>query len=197
METDTEQHREVVLGNKQLLSMFFVGAVLLGIAFTIGYVMGKNTAVKIGDGSAAIQAPLRSRVVEPAPANEDQQPLSTPSSTPAPAPQTPREDRAPAKPAPQIARTAPKASTEDAPSSHPVAPETVSTGSYLQVAALKREDADHVVKMLRTRGFPALLGESPKEGLFRVLVGPFQSMADLSESKQKLRAAGMESIVAR
>jgi cell division septation protein DedD len=73
----------------------------------------------------------------------------------------------------------------------------VAAGSYLQIAALKRQDADHMVEVLRKRGYPALLGESPKEGLFRVLVGPFKDMPALADSKQRLKAAGIDSIVAR
>jgi len=57
--------------------------------------------------------------------------------------------------------------------------------------------SDSYRAILREHGFPALLGESPKEGLFRVLVGPFHDMSSLADSKQKLRAAGFDSIVAR
>jgi cell division septation protein DedD len=71
------------------------------------------------------------------------------------------------------------------------------SGSYLQVVAVKRQDADHLIEVLRKRGFPALLGESPKEGLFRVLVGPFPDMASLADSKQKLRTAGFDPVIAK
>lgn len=35
---------ELVLGNKQLLSVFFIVVVLLGVFFTMGYIVGKNSA---------------------------------------------------------------------------------------------------------------------------------------------------------
>ena len=35
---------ELVLGNKQLLSVFFVVVVLLGIFFAMGYIVGRNSA---------------------------------------------------------------------------------------------------------------------------------------------------------
>ena len=35
---------ELVLGNKQLLSVFFIVVILLGIFFTMGYVVGRNSA---------------------------------------------------------------------------------------------------------------------------------------------------------
>src|ERR1022692_1753609 len=42
--TRTDGEHELVLGNKQLLSAFFVVVVLLGVFFTMGYFVGKNTA---------------------------------------------------------------------------------------------------------------------------------------------------------
>lgn len=195
MTADTEQHREVLLGNKQLLSIFFVGAVLLGIAFTIGYIMGKNTATKIADGNAAgYQSPVSpSRTGEKAVDSTATRDDSAPSE-----PQTAAsnsEVSPPSKPVEPSAVTAKSSSTVEP--AEPPSQARVASGSYLQVAALKRGDAEHVVTTLQRRGFPALVGESSKEGLFRVLVGPFQSMAQLSESKQKLKAAGMDSILVR
>src|SRR5687767_11711005 len=35
---------EMVLGNKQLLSVFFIVVVLLAVFFTMGYVVGRNSA---------------------------------------------------------------------------------------------------------------------------------------------------------
>lgn len=34
---------ELILGNKQLLSVFFIVVVLLGVFFTMGYIVGKNS----------------------------------------------------------------------------------------------------------------------------------------------------------
>src|SRR6476646_2901543 len=43
--SDSEANEfEMVLGNKQLLSVFFVVVILLGIFFTMGYVVGRNSA---------------------------------------------------------------------------------------------------------------------------------------------------------
>jgi len=68
---------------------------------------------------------------------------------------------------------------------------------YLQVAAVRRPDADNMVRVLRERGFPALLGESSKQGLFRVLVGPFKTTTELGHTKSDLKAKGFDSIVAK
>src|SRR4051794_21678168 len=34
---------ELVLGNKQLLSVFFIVVILLGVFFTMGYIVGRNS----------------------------------------------------------------------------------------------------------------------------------------------------------
>jgi cell division septation protein DedD len=196
MRDENDEGREIVLGNKQLLSMFFIVAALLGVAFTMGYIIGRNTTgVSAASNTTTTVAPPTVNNTAPADAPETE-------STPAPVartesnPPTPVSGTQPAKPyrgntAPQP--VAPPAPDETTPGSSPKVP----AGSYLQIAALKRQDADHLVDVLTKRGYPALLGESPKEGLFRVLVGPFKDMSALADSKQRLKAAGIDSIVAR
>src|SRR3954452_21067648 len=34
---------ELILGNKQLLSVFFIVVILLGVFFTMGYIVGRNS----------------------------------------------------------------------------------------------------------------------------------------------------------
>ena len=41
---DESDQKELVLGNKQLLSIFFIVIAMLGVAFTLGYMIGRNTA---------------------------------------------------------------------------------------------------------------------------------------------------------
>lgn len=206
MAGDNEKQEEIVLGNKQLLSIFFIVVILLGVAFTIGYMIGKNTTtvsaanVPAANGPAAngpqpeiVTQPTRSAgppaAAPPAAADAD----ATPASTDVPRVVGTHPAKPFVEPATKTAEADPLPPTGEAKPAPPVG----SIGTYLQVVALKRGDADHMVKVLQDRGFPALLGESPKEGLFRVLVGPYGTMADVAESKQKLRAAGFDPIVAR
>ena len=63
-------------------------------------------------------------------------------------------------------------------------------GTYLQVTALRRSDADNLVKTLREQNFPAIVAESPKADLFRVLVGPYSQMAQGADAKARLKALG-------
>jgi len=40
----TDGEYELVLGNRQLLSAFFIVVILFGVFFTMGYVVGRNSA---------------------------------------------------------------------------------------------------------------------------------------------------------
>jgi len=200
MASDNDQ-QEIVLGNKQLLSIFFIVVAMIGVAFTVGYMVGRGN----GSGSGSGQ-PKQPVVTLPPPAD------TTPSATRDVAtperskPEASAPDQtAPAASAPVAQPPVADAGTRPAAQEKTAepAPEPASNGAsapvgpYLQVAALKRPDADHIVKVLRDRGFPALLGESPKPGFFRVLVGPFKDSPSLADSKAKLRLAGFDPIIAR
>ena len=42
--TQTDGEKELVLGNKQLISLFFVVVALCGVFFAMGYMIGRNTS---------------------------------------------------------------------------------------------------------------------------------------------------------
>jgi cell division septation protein DedD len=186
------------LGNKQLLSIFFIVIAMLGVAFTLGYMIGRNTAnVSAASMSGAppqampTQSPNQSPTQAPRMADPQTAPVVEQDPTPAPVPEKVTSTSA-AKPY----------ESDGAPTPAPVAAPAPATAgnppSYLQVAAMKRADADHMVSVLRDRGFPALIGESPKEGLFRVLVGPYKDIPSLVDAKAKLKAAGFDNpLIAR
>src|ERR1700730_2192384 len=75
---------ELVLGNKQLLSAFFIVVVLLGVFFTMGYIIGKNTATVTSASSKPASRPAPPRVetpIEPPPSKPDAAPAPAPEST--------------------------------------------------------------------------------------------------------------------
>jgi cell division septation protein DedD len=165
--------KELVLGNKQLISLFFVVVALCGVFFAMGYMIGRNTskaATASPEGTPAAAALPAQQSQESEPPREtapsEAQPLSSaPADTPQPAPtQT------------QAARDTPEV------------PEAGAT--YLQVTALKRADADNLVKTLREQNFPALLADSSKPDLFRVMVGPYHQTADVADAKERLKSLG-------
>lgn len=180
--TQTDGEKELVLGNKQLISLFFVVVALCGVFFAVGYMIGRNTSKPTADSAPVAAAAAPAQESEPpretaAAAEATPSPVDTPAvTTPAaPAVTTPAEPQ----PAPQ---------TRPAASEAPIVP--VAGATYLQVTALRRSDADSLVKTLREQSFPALLAESSKPDLFRVLVGPYHQTADVADAKARLKSLG-------
>src|SRR5258708_3921735 len=159
---------ELILGNRQLLSVFFIVVILLGVFFTMGYIVGRNSGTVTAELTPVPGVDAR----PPAP----EAPARTPEATPGPAPTTPTET-APQQPAtpppaaerdPEPPKREAKAEARTASGSHPVAGQT-----YLQLAATSQHEADIMVDVLRKKSFRAMAAEiDEKPGTFRVLVGP-------------------------
>ena len=172
---------ELILGNRQLLSVFFIVVILLGVFFTMGYIVGRNSGTVTAE-------------VTPTPSVDSRPAAETPTRTPepAPAPPAPAESAPQPAPAPPVAvrepdppKREPKAPARTASGSHPVAGET-----YLQLAATSRHEADIMVDVLKKKTFRAMAAEiDEKPGTFRVLVGP---ITDTTANKMRadLQGAG-------
>lgn len=193
---------ELVLGNRQLLSVFFIVVILLGVFFTMGYIVGRNSAPVLAEIPKKAEKPLTVDSAAAPPAASD---ASEPKQAPAPketAPQLPAETRAetaeakPEKeeaPAPKPVKTtkentpktdkgehkveskvdSKKESARAASNSAPNSDEPAAGRSYLQLAATSKREADVMVDVLRQKGFKALAAEiQDKPGTYRVLVGP-------------------------
>jgi cell division protein FtsN len=193
---------EVLLGDRQLLSLFVIVVVLLAVFFTMGYVLGRHTGAASTEDTAskepAVQMPPRTAPsTSPAPSS---QPVSTPvESVPEPAAAVSAPATAPVGsppvPPPE-ARTKPPA-REPAPvaaSSTPAAGQTF----LLVVARTGRPDAEVVAGVLKKKGFPALVAPSSKQGVFRVLVGPLADKSAINATLKNLNKAGFpDAIVQR
>jgi cell division septation protein DedD len=158
--------------------------------------IGRNTsksAIANLEGSAPAAAPSpvpQSQASEPPRETayaESQPPGSTLSNPPADSQPAPAESTpAPGTPAPSPSQ-GPSTQTQAAHDT-PFAPDAGAT--YLQVTALRRADADNLVKTLREQNFPALLADSSKPDLFRVMVGPYRQTADVADAKARLKSLG-------
>jgi len=186
----TEGEKELVLGNKQLISLFFVVVALCGVFFAMGYMIGRNTA---RPASAALDvAPAAAPASAPHSQDSAPPPLETSrAETIAP----PDGVSTPADSSRTVTLTQAAHDVPIQPASQPVsASETLGTpepgATYLQVTALRRSDADNLVKTLREQNFPALLAESSKSDLFRVIVGPYHQNGQIAEAKARLKALG-------
>jgi cell division protein FtsN len=200
--TRTDNEQEFVLGNRQLLSAFFVVVLLLGVFFVMGYIVGSNSktenaAKKAAQAEpapvAAADAPNRASAVQPDAASVPAEP-STPTAVQEEKPVPPVERPVERK---KAVRTVAAEAEAEAPAERTaVRVESAAGHTYLQVSAVKRPAADSIVKTLKDKGFPALLSESSKPELFRVLVGPYSDTPGLSKAKSDLKAMGFDAVVA-
>jgi cell division septation protein DedD len=213
MPKNDEGEFELVLGNKQLLSVFFIVVVLLGVFFTMGYIVGRNTA---GDAVQVAQTPGQPLVVESENAPPAAAPVATPppaakppaaakpapAKTPAPKPAAAKPKPAPPKPAPITERPPTTAKPTPRPTPPPAAsPSGVSMPAsgtvYLQVAATSVPEGEVLRDVLRKRGFRAQLAPVPGQELVRVLVGPVAGNDEISQTRTKLQGAGFKPFTRR
>ncbi|MCP5119083.1 MAG: hypothetical protein GY953_50415, partial [bacterium] len=159
MSKNDEGEFELVLGNKQLLSVFFIVVVLLGVFFTMGYIVGRNTS----DQTQMASTPSKPLVVEAG---------AVPGSTSVPAPKAiPKPPTTASKPKPRVVERASAAAAAKPPPPAPKPsrvrkpppvrsqPTPAATGQpasgevYLQVVATSRPEGGVVLDVLKKRGF--------------------------------------------
>jgi cell division septation protein DedD len=187
---------ELVLGNRHLLSGFFVVALLFGVAFAMGYIVGRNSAPsgRTPDTASASSTPA-ARDARPQAASPAEPPPASPPQEPASRDDTAAPDKpadVPAQPTTQPAREGPAAAPPPAPAPAPTV--EPAAGTYWQVIAVPQAQAEIVAKALKDKGFPTSLGQGPNN-LVRVLVGPYADTQSLGEAKSKLENAGFHPIL--
>ena len=200
-----EGEYELVLGNRQLLSAFFIIVILFGVFFTMGYVVGRNSAPASAASSTSMAANVKPEATSPAPTVTP--PVTPPADIPKETP-PPRIETKPVAPVEKSekAEAAPPKRTP----MKPVEPEptkaaagsagvpTITPGPgrmYLQVAAVAQPQAGVVVDTLKQKGFPAMLAQGPNATLFRVVVGPYPDAASAGKAKAGLESAGFHPIL--
>jgi cell division septation protein DedD len=216
MSSGGENESEILLGNKQLLAIFFVIAFLLFVAFTGGYMVGRGSPEKKPLVTAAPpvdsqpkDSGLETHPVGPASAgaSEDATGEAKPDHRPAVKPnvavENPNEQEQPPLGTPKQKSKGRAAAKQQQPEAMPVnnvveeyAPQ--SGQMFLQVVALARDDAYGVTEVLAKKGFHAHAVPKPGSGgkLYRVLVGPIRDTAELSATRDALRKnAGFQDII--
>lgn len=200
---------ELILGNKQLLSVLFIVIVLLGVFFAMGFLAGRST----GPGAAEVahkdtdqvpisvdaatkksaEPPSAPPVVQPAPVET---PVEPETKTPAPAPAESAKAE-PAKAAP-VETKAPPAKPAEAPkAAAPAAAgftQAPPAGTYLQVAAVRRAEAEnmlsYIVDKTKLHGYVTPVPKSSE--IFRVVIGPLKGNEDLAAARTKLSDIGIK-----
>jgi cell division septation protein DedD len=198
---------ELILGNRQLISVFLIVVILLGVFFSMGYIVGRNSAPVAAESAheTKVSTPTWGQVNDPASAaTAKTADTSAPAAEPAPTPAVESASRAV-----EAAQSAPPAASAKAAKSKPsplptasAAPATPATGDlspgdYWQVVATARPDAEIISEALSKKGFHAVVAPAPKDGIFRVLVGPLKDASTQAQTRTALEAAGFKNPIVR
>jgi len=190
---------ELLVGNRQLLSGFFIVVLLFAVAFSMGYIVGRNSSpsAKLQTETAS-SAGAASQMPETRPQPVAQAPAAggAPGATPSQPAEAPPADTPP-QPSTQPER-APQPAAGAAPTAPPTAPPPpveAAPGSYWQVlATASQTSADAMRQTMKDKGFPASLQPGPNN-LIRVLIGPYTDKQSLGRAKTELENAGVHPVL--
>jgi cell division septation protein DedD len=194
----SESETEILLGNKQLLGIFFLVAVLIGVAFGGGYMLGRGASDK---KTASEPTPIKETAAAPA-ANATGGETRTVSPSDSALPDANTSEQAAEQPvlgSPKHAAAVqggarPPQTALSEPDPTNFAP--LNGQEFLQVAALPRGEALSVADVLRKKGFQAHAVPVPSNPkLYRVIVGPVRDVADLSSTREELRKTGFGKVI--
>jgi cell division septation protein DedD len=211
----------------QLALVFLSGVAVCAVFFALGFVVGRNqqpptvaaetervsppaptpTPVSAATGGAPSGEASNPSLAPPPTGGQANSAPGSSQGTQATGNQKPSEPgleskSLPAAPASESARSAAPQTGVAAPAASPstAAPAPGAGGIIVQVAATSaRVDAERLVGLLKSRGYPALLVTPETAGLgdelFRVQVGPYKSRAEALGIRDKLLADGFKPFV--
>ncbi len=170
---------ELVVGNGQIISGFFILALLLAVFFAMGFIVAraKYQQEPISASASNTQPELRKQPQVPTPT-----PVEPKSETPA---------QEAAKPA---AESAPPVQPPDSATATPAPIEEPPSGTYWQVTATSDSSAARaMMQTIKDMGLPASLSPGPNN-FTRVLVGPYTDTATMAKVKTELEHAGLRPV---
>ena len=176
---------ELVVGDRQLLSGFFIVVLLLAVVFAMGYVVGQNSPHSAKTDTAASTTPVPAETHPPvgASALATRRGAAFHGGAGGRRLPTGRGRSAPAAHHPSRARRgspSPPAAAEPA-----AAP---ASGSYWQVMACKNPlDAQDLLQTLKDGGMPAFL-RSESDNLAHLVVGPYSDTQSMAKAKSELES---------
>ena len=203
MAKSDEGEFELILGNRQLISVFLIVVVLLGVFFSMGYIVGRNSSGTVAETPrktvAVDSPPPDSQPAASSPAPSAQEPASsTPETKPAasePAPTVTHAEK-PVEKAPEPVKEKPSPVQQAKAKPAAVGPATTreqpGPGQYWQVVATTKPGCEIISEALSKKGFHTLVTPASKEGFFRVLVGPYRDAGDLAQARTNLEGAGFK-----
>jgi DedD protein len=198
-DTDQVRDTEITLSTGKLLGMFFALAIVCGLFFTMGYLLGKST--NAGGRTEIVATVPSSSAGKPYAGNKAPEavtqtcpPGSPNCATTAAGDASPSAKAADQQPAPQQSSSKPSDQRTQS------AGADVNTGAassfMVQVAAVsKQEDAEILVTALRKKQYPVFIANATGDPLFHVQVGPFTDRKDAEAMRTRLSGDGYNAIV--
>ena len=207
----SESEREILLGNKQLLAIFFLVAALLGVAFVAGYKVGRASE-KTPESTAQVAGAQSTTGNVAATSGGETHSVSAEDGSDAPShPVTARQAETGVTGNGASASDEPLGSRKHKPGSKalaqanelPAVKPSVGDGfvprggqEFLQVAAVGHDAANAIAQVLRKKGFRAHTVPKPgADNLYRVIVGPIRDAGDLSGTRDSLRKTGFRDVI--
>ena len=195
---------ELVLGNLQLISVFLIVVILLGVFFSMGYIVGRNSAAPtIADARTSpsgkpivVEPPTRASTDQPATSAVQPAPTeSAPAPETKPAPNPPPVEKKEAMKSERPPVQAPPAEKKPEATSargDVTAVDRPAAGRYWQVVSTSRPEAEIIAGAIAKKGLKSIVAPAPKEGYYRVLVGPLEDPSEIAKTRSELESAGFK-----
>ena len=201
-ESDQTRDTEITLSTGKLLGIFFALAIICGVFFTMGYLLGKSTSA---GGRTEIVATVPSGSTAGKPNAGNKTPETTTQTCPPGSPNCASATNASSdtgsagKAADQqtSSQTSGNKADQSAAQSGGTDVKNGANSSFMvQVAAVsKQEDAEILVNALRKKQYPVFIANSAGDPLFHVQVGPFSEKKDAEAMRTRLSGDGYNEIV--
>jgi DedD protein len=201
-EADEVRDTEITLSTGKLLGIFFALAIVCGVFFTMGYLLGKSTSA--GGRTEIVATVPSSSAGKPYAGNKTPEAVTQtcPPGSPNCAPVSSSTDNTPAAKASDQTSTAQppsggKTSDQSTAQSTSADVKSGAASSFMvQVAAVsKQEDAEILVTALRKKQYPVFIANAAGDPLFHVQVGPFTDRKDAEAMRTRLSGDGYNAIV--
>ena len=199
-ESDQVRDTEITLSTGKLLGIFFALAIICGVFFTMGYLLGKSNSA--GGKTEIVATVPSSSAGKPYAGNRTPEAVTQTCPPGSPNCAAAASDaNSSAKPADQPpAAQQPSGSKTSDQSTTPSAGTDAKTGTassfMVQVAAVsKQEDAEILVTALRKKQYPVFIANAAGDPLFHVQVGPFSDRKDAEAMRTRLSSDGYNAIV--
>jgi len=199
-ESDEVRDTEITLSTGKLLGIFFALAIICGVFFTMGYLLGKSTSA--GGRTEIVASIPSSSAGKPYAGNKTPEAVTQTCPPGSPNCAASGSDASSnAKPADQQPATQQpsgnKASDQSTAQSAGTDAKNGAASSFMvQVAAVsKQEDAEILVTALRKKQYPVFIANASGDPLFHVQVGPFTDRKDAEAMRTRLSGDGYNAIV--